>query len=57
MHIHSKCNHELKYCEQCDIVYCEKCNKEWKKEIYSYSTWPYNLQGPNNTVPCNYSHS
>ncbi len=29
MHICTECKHtELKYCEQCDKVYC-KCGKEW----------------------------
>ena len=34
MHNHPKdvCEHELKYCADCDAVYCEKCNSEWKKE-------------------------
>lgn len=37
-----KCEHELKHCEQCDIVYCTKCNKEWKAgvETYKITTWP-----------------
>ena len=47
MHTHSKCSHKLKYCEQCDTVYCEKCSREWKKEVSNWtytqpgtSTWP-----------------
>ena len=47
MHTHLKCNHKLKYCEQCDTVYCEKCSREWKKETINFtytqpgtSTWP-----------------
>jgi hypothetical protein len=35
MHEH-KHEHELKYCEKCVVVYCTKCNKEWKHEPYSY---------------------
>lgn len=23
------CTHEISYCEQCDVVTCSKCNKEW----------------------------
>jgi hypothetical protein len=44
----AKCKHILKHCEHCDVVYCEKCNKEWKKEtIRTYydvgtTTLPYN---------------
>ena len=30
MHNHSSCEHQLKYCSHCDLVYCEKCGKEWK---------------------------
>ncbi len=33
MHEHKECEHELKYCSKCNVVYCEICNKEW----YSYS--------------------
>lgn len=31
MHEHSGCEHELKYCSCCDVVYCVKCNREWKQ--------------------------
>lgn len=34
MHEHKKpkpCKHELKFCDHCDTVYCEKCQNEWKK--------------------------
>jgi len=38
-HIEPKdCEHELQYCKKCDVVYCEKCKKEWKAEtVYIYS--------------------
>lgn len=39
MHDHKECEHELKYCRKCDIVYCEKCNAEWKKNIYVTSPY------------------
>ena len=29
MHNHDKCKHELEYCDICDVVYCEKCQREW----------------------------
>ena len=32
MHNHDKCKHELKYCDKCDVVYCEKCKKEWGRD-------------------------
>lgn len=31
-HDHTKppaCEHSLKHCADCDIVFCEKCPKEW----------------------------
>ena len=49
MHICTECKHtELKYCPQCDKVYC-KCGKEWGGLPYLYCqpycepyypTWP-----------------
>ncbi len=40
MHEHNEFNHAhvLLYCKHCDIVYCESCKKEWKKEKQFY-TW------------------
>lgn len=35
MHEHTKpkeCKHELKHCTHCDVVYCEKCKREWGKD-------------------------
>lgn len=31
MHEHSYigCEHELKHCKHCDVVYCNKCSHEW----------------------------
>ncbi len=26
---HDHCDHELKYCGTCDLVYCRECNREW----------------------------
>lgn len=46
MHTHckpKKCKHVLKFCEHCDIVYCEKCGKEWEpKNDYAFvpTCWP-----------------
>jgi hypothetical protein len=42
MHNHTECDHELKYCKQCDVVYCEKCGGEWKKFFSVIQNWkPY----------------
>lgn len=35
------CEHDLKYCGHCDIVYCTKCKKEWGKQYYWYYSYPY----------------
>lgn len=47
-HNHSHCQHDLKYCHHCDIVYCTRCGKEWGKQHYHYNitatpwVWTYN---------------
>lgn len=33
MHNHSKCEHKLEFCKVCDVVYCNKCKEEWKKNL------------------------
>lgn len=35
-----KCEHELKYCEQCNIVYCVMCKEEWTKPYFNYTYTP-----------------
>ena len=42
MHEHDVCEHELKYCKICDVVYCENCKKEWKYYIAWYNQ-PYKV--------------
>jgi hypothetical protein len=39
-HNHNHCNHNLRYCEHCDIVYCASCNREWGVPRYHFTT-PY----------------
>lgn len=42
MHKHNHCNHELKYCDHCDVVYCTKCSREWGNKVtYTFSTSPW----------------
>jgi hypothetical protein len=59
MHNHCHCEHDLKYCEKCDVVYCTKCGKEWTW----CSTWTHmdyppfgtiTFGGTADTVPSNY---
>lgn len=42
-HINCGCSHNLEHCPCCDVVYCNKCGKEWKcaycNLIYTY-TYP-----------------
>ncbi len=43
-HDHCHCDHELKHCEHCDVVYCRKCKREWgekKTEYVPYYPYPY----------------
>jgi len=35
-HNHTHCKHSLEFCKHCDVVYCGKCNKEWKTPV---NTW------------------
>lgn len=30
-HSYNGCQHKFGYCEQCDVVYCTKCDREWGK--------------------------
>jgi hypothetical protein len=43
MHEHAEpqtCKHELKHCKKCDVVYCEKCKKEWSTSMTFTNPWP-----------------
>lgn len=37
-HSHVTCDHKLKFCKHCDTAYCGKCNAEWKKQSYSWTS-------------------
>lgn len=50
MHEHNDCQHELKYCEHCDVVYCKKCKREWGKTQYVY-TYPWWNWQPSSSEP------
>ena len=44
MHEHNECEHSLKYCSKCDVVYCTKCKREWgghSHSYYGYYPWVY----------------
>lgn len=47
-HHNHECDHELAYCNKCDVAYCKKCGKEWKNTtwIYPYN-WVYTGSGTN----------
>jgi hypothetical protein len=37
MHEHCHCDHDLKYCEKCKVVFCKKCGQEWyENSIHIY---------------------
>ena len=47
-HKHDHCEHELKYCGKCDVVWCAKCDREWGGHVHNwiysypyYTTTPY----------------
>ena len=42
-HYHNHCDHNLKHCGHCDVVYCTKCGREWGHNYgwYTTSTYPY----------------
>ena len=39
MHEHNSCEHTLKLCKVCDVVYCEQCKSQWRRNTYTY-TYP-----------------
>lgn len=42
MHDHNLCcDHHLKFCGVCDVVYCTKCKREWGRWVYYQPTYPY----------------
>ncbi len=41
MHEHNECEHTLKYCQKCDVVYCTKCKHEWGGHSCYYPYYPY----------------
>ena len=34
------CKHVLKYCEECDVVECTKCGKEWGNDSQTATITP-----------------
>lgn len=39
-HEHNDCEHDLKYCKVCRVVYCLKCDLEWVlKNLYYPKIW------------------
>lgn len=38
-HQHNHCLHALNVCEQCDTVYCTRCNREWRGHLAPHFTW------------------
>jgi hypothetical protein len=43
-HCHHNCEHKtVKFCKDCNQVYCEKCKETWETKCTKnhYSGWPY----------------
>ena len=38
---HNHCEHEVRYCEKCNVCYCTKCEKEWKELTWTEEKTPY----------------
>lgn len=36
---HSHCEHDLAYCDHCDVAYCKKCSREWGTSRHHYYPW------------------
>lgn len=53
MHEHIYHGHKFKYCERCDVVYCESCKKEWGG-MYQGTTyqWIYPYYTPHTLPYC-----
>jgi len=51
MHEHIQtCNHDIKFCPQCDICYCFLCGKEWYVYKTIYSPYEPNFTYLNDTI-------
>lgn len=46
-HNHTHCTHKLEFCKHCDVVYCEKCAKEWKYNNWTLPSVTYCTSGIN----------
>lgn len=58
MHKHKDCcSHELKHCPVCDVVYCDKCGREWGKEIKYIYPWPYTITYTDKPIDYTYTIS
>jgi len=55
MHKHKICEHEIKYCNICDVAYCEKCGKQWYANNYWISYTPSTYVGVTNPPTITYS--
>ena len=50
-HKHHACQHQLAYCQRCDVAYCALCGREWG----GGANWTYTI-GPNTTgTPPNFT--
>ena len=45
-HEHKECDHKLRICEKCDVVYCLKWSKEWGGHKHTDYVYPYRWPQP-----------
>lgn len=38
-HVHVECEHQIKFCKKCDVVWCSECSKEWTYGATVTSSW------------------
>ena len=48
-HKHDHCDHQLRYCTRCDVVYCLKCDREWGG--HTHWSYPYHWY-IGDPIPC-----